>query len=109
MIASTLQSGHDVGRRILEDLKKGLCGSDVSLKAGRDSIMPLLANKGVEPVSFVQWETLDREERERGKQLQKPREKIVDVNEMLDIVKKEKTFFNSDLNQYLFFPFNFKF
>lgn len=34
------------------------------------------------------WEKLDQEERERGRQLAKPREKIVDVKEMLNIVKK---------------------
>ena len=89
--ASTLQSGHDVGRKIIEDLKRGLCVSEGNSKKGRDSIIPILARKGVEPVSFMQWETLDREERERGKQLQKPREKIVDVNEMLHIVKQEQS------------------
>lgn len=89
--ASTLQSGHDVGRKIIEDLKEGLCGSAGYSKKGRDSIIPILTSKGVEPVNFMQWEAIDREERERGKQLQKPREKLVDVNEMLHIVKKEQS------------------
>ena len=58
----------------MEDLKKGVCRADNSSKAGRDSIVLLLAKKGIESVSFLQWETLDEEEQERGKQLQKPRE-----------------------------------
>ena len=89
VIASTLQSGHDVGRRILEDLKNGQTVA-ASSKLGRNTILPLLTSKGVEPVTFIQWETLDREERERGKQLLKPREKITDVKEMLNIVKKSE-------------------
>ena len=86
VIASTLQSGHDVGRRVLEDLKSGL-GMEES-KLGQASILPLLASKGVNPVTFLEWEALDQEERVRGKNQDKPREKIVDVKEMLDIVKK---------------------
>lgn len=95
VIASTLQSGHDVGRRILEDLNDGVIsvgnaerGANYRGKEGKGMILPLLASKGVEPVTFIEWEMLDREERERGKQLLKPREKIVDVKEMLDIAKK---------------------
>ena len=51
-------------------------------------ILPLLRSKGVEPVTFDQWERLDQEEQKRGEKAQKPREKITNVTEMLDIVKK---------------------
>ena len=57
-------------------------------KLGQSGILPLLRTKGVEPVSFNQWETLDEEERHRGKPQGRPREKITDVNEMLNIAKK---------------------
>lgn len=82
-----MQSGHDVGKRILEDLKQGDCGT-IGRKSGRNSVLPLLKDRGVEPVTFVEWETLDHEERERGKHQEKPREKIIDVKEMIDIAKK---------------------
>lgn len=85
-----MQSGHDVGKKILEDLKEGRCGVD-GTKPGRDAILPLLTARGVEPVTFVQWEVLDHEERERGKHQKKPREKIVDVKEMIDIAKKAQS------------------
>lgn len=87
VIASTLQSGHDVGKRILDDLRKGICATS-TVKPGRDVILSQLATRGVEPVTFVEWETLDNEERERGKNQKKPREKIIDVREMIDIAKK---------------------
>lgn len=88
VIASTLQSGHDVGRRIIEDLIKGNCATN-TIKPGRDAILSQLEARGVKPVTFVEWETLDNEERERGKKQNKPREKIVDVREMIDIAKTE--------------------
>ena len=86
VIASTLQSGHDVGRIIIEDLKKQI--GKTGEKMGWNMILPLLRSKGVEPVTFDQWERLDQEEQKRGEKAQKPREKITNVTEMLDIVKK---------------------
>ena len=73
-----MQSGHDVGKRILEDLRQERCGI-IGRKPGRNAILPMLAAAGVEPVTFLEWETLDHEERERGKHQLKPREKIVNV------------------------------
>nr|CAH0102358.1 unnamed protein product [Daphnia galeata] len=87
VIASTMQSGHDVGKRIIDDLKNGIVGTGTK-KPGRDAILSQLTARGVEPVTFVEWEALDNEERERGKFQKKPREKIVDVREMIDIAKK---------------------
>lgn len=82
-----MQSGHDVAKRILEDLQQGRCGSSTN-KPGLDTILPLLKSKGVKPVTFVEWEALDQEERTRGMHQEKPREKIVDVKEMINIAKK---------------------
>ena len=82
-----MQSGHDVGKRIIEDLRKGIIGSGIR-KPGREAILSQLAARGVDPVAFEEWEALDMEERERGKYQKKPREKIVDVREMIDIAKK---------------------
>jgi len=84
VIASTLQSGHAVGRNVLKDLQNGL--SDGQLKKGKGSILPLLYSKGIKPVTFIDWEALDEEERQRGKHQHKPREKVTDVSEMLDII-----------------------
>jgi len=82
VIASTLQSGHDVGRNVLKDLRNGL-GAAGPERRGRGSIFPLLS---FEPVTFSQWETLDAEERQRGKRQEKPREKVTSVEEMLHII-----------------------
>ena len=86
MIATTLQSGHAVGRNVLKDLQNELSGGQP--KRGKDSILPLLSSKGIKPVTFIDWEALDQEERQRGKHQHKPREKVTDVREMLDIIHK---------------------
>ena len=41
---------------------------------------------GVKPVFFKDWDRIDKVEQERGVEKQKPREKIINVKEMMDIV-----------------------
>lgn len=41
---------------------------------------------GVQPVSFSDWEKLDAEEVSRGKGAGKPREKLLDPQEMLRLL-----------------------
>ena len=45
---------------------------------------------GVDPVSFSEWEAIDEHERREGEATGKPREKIVDVNAMMDVVKSSR-------------------
>jgi len=45
---------------------------------------------GIKPVFFDQWRKIDQVELERGRQLGKPREKIISVQEMLDIAYKHE-------------------
>lgn len=41
-----------------------------------------------QPVSFADWERIDRVERRRGEVSGKPREKIVSIEEMMRIVNE---------------------
>lgn len=45
---------------------------------------------GVQPVTFQDWLNIDEEERVRGQLRSKPREKISDIKEMLNIAFKSK-------------------
>ena len=45
---------------------------------------------GVRPVFFDQWHKIDQVEQERGRELGKPREKIISVKEMLNIAYQRK-------------------
>ena len=44
-----------------------------------------VALAGIRPVTFSDWQKIDAVEKSRGESRGKPREKIVDVDEMLDI------------------------
>ena len=43
---------------------------------------------GITPVTFGEWRKIDSEERSRGEARGKPREKIVDVDEMLSVAHR---------------------
>ena len=53
-------------------------------------IVTLSHSTGVKPVFFDQWRKIDQVEQERGRKLGKPREKIISVQEMLDIAYKHE-------------------
>jgi ferredoxin--NADP+ reductase len=52
-------------------------------KAGAEGLMPLLAQRGVRAVSFADWLAIDAAEVARGAPKGKPREKFVQVADML--------------------------
>jgi ferredoxin--NADP+ reductase len=53
---------------------------------GRDAILELLRDRGVRPVSFSDWKQLDEVETARGARRGAPRDKIVDVGAMLELL-----------------------
>jgi ferredoxin--NADP+ reductase len=56
---------------------------------GRDAIVALLRQRGVQPVSFDDWKQLDDVEVVRGARRGAPRDKIVDVGAMLALLGQE--------------------
>ncbi|KAG7196688.1 hypothetical protein KM043_016020 [Ampulex compressa] len=79
VILNTMTNAFQVGARISKEL---LAKEDRPGSTGLDEI---LNQKGIHTVSYSDYEKIDRIERNRGSQLGKPREKIVDINEMLEI------------------------
>lgn len=55
-------------------------------EGGGGSINLFLSALGIRPVSFSDWEKLDAEEVSRGQGAGKPREKLVDPQEMLQLL-----------------------
>lgn len=45
---------------------------------------------GVDTVSFPDWEAIDRYEVREGEKRGKPREKVVDLAQMMDIVQRNR-------------------
>jgi ferredoxin--NADP+ reductase len=54
-----------------------------ALEPARAAVLDLLASRGVRVVSYAQWRAIDAAEVARGAAAGKPREKFVDVDEML--------------------------
>ncbi|KAL0984059.1 hypothetical protein UPYG_G00136550 [Umbra pygmaea] len=84
VIATTMNDSFDTARTLLHDMDKGIL--DISTaKPGSQGVAALLHKRGVKPVSFSDWEKIDIEETRRGEARGKPREKLLDVGEMLQV------------------------
>ena len=79
VILSTMNNAFGIGQLVSKELDV------ITQKTGYYEIEKILKQKNISPVSYKGWEKIDKEERKRGKKLGKPREKIVDINEMLEI------------------------
>nr|XP_025855489.1 NADPH:adrenodoxin oxidoreductase, mitochondrial isoform X1 [Vulpes vulpes]XP_025855491.1 NADPH:adrenodoxin oxidoreductase, mitochondrial isoform X2 [Vulpes vulpes] len=84
VIATTMTDSFLTGQMLLQDLKAGLL--PLGPRPGYVAIEALLSSRGVRPVSFSDWEKLDAEEVSRGKGAGKPREKLLDPQEMLRLL-----------------------
>ncbi|KAL2297716.1 hypothetical protein Nmel_016278 [Mimus melanotis] len=85
VIITTMNDSFDTAQSLLEDLQEGVL--DVSpFREGFGLVESILRSRGVRPVSFSDWQKIDAAEVARGKAAGKPREKIVDPVEMLQII-----------------------
>uniref|UniRef100_A0A3B5A873 NADPH:adrenodoxin oxidoreductase, mitochondrial n=1 Tax=Stegastes partitus TaxID=144197 RepID=A0A3B5A873_9TELE len=85
VIATTMNNSFDTARSVMEDMDSG--SLDVSAaKPGSKSISALLEKRGIKPVTFSDWEKIDNVEMSRGEACGKPREKVLTVEEMLQVV-----------------------
>ncbi len=58
------------------------------VQPSRDAVLAFLEARGVRVVSYSQWRAIDAAEVARGAAVGKPREKFVDVDEMLSVVSR---------------------
>ena len=45
---------------------------------------------GLKPVTFTQWEKIDKLEQQRGNEMGKPREKVTSLEEMVTVATKDQ-------------------
>ena len=84
VLASTMQDAYETATAILEDMDKTVApGSD---KDGYAGVMSLLAQRRIRTVSFADWKRIDDEEVRRGAASGKPREKIVLLEDIWNIL-----------------------
>lgn len=82
VILSTMNNAFAIGAMIHKEIHF------TENKSGSTALKDILHKKGIQIVTYEDWEKIDREEMERGKALGKPREKIVNISEMLEIAGK---------------------
>lgn len=81
VILTTMTDGFDVGKVVLKDLDS----NTLEVKSEREGAFKILKDRGVQTVSFKDWEKIDSAESLNGEKVGKPREKIVDVSEMMKL------------------------
>ncbi|CAG0898791.1 unnamed protein product [Darwinula stevensoni] len=81
VILSTMSNAFALSGTILKDLKS----MRIEEKPGLDIVKNYLSAQGHPVVSFEGWRKIDAEEQRRGKAKGKPREKMTDVGEMIQI------------------------
>ncbi|KAJ3161353.1 hypothetical protein HDU86_007135 [Geranomyces michiganensis] len=88
VIAATMYCAIETATAIVEGLQAGHFATRAASRGpdGFDAVAPLLKAQGVDPVSFADWKHIDRVEAELGAQRGKPREKLVDLQGMMDAV-----------------------
>ncbi|XKL60744.1 hypothetical protein PGB90_007801 [Kerria lacca] len=84
VILSTMSNAFKTAYEICEDIKNGII-NDKEDKPGYNYIKKILKKEGKITVDWQGWKNIDKVEIERGKYRNKPREKIVNVSEMLEI------------------------
>ncbi|XP_046549987.1 NADPH:adrenodoxin oxidoreductase, mitochondrial-like isoform X2 [Haliotis rubra] len=87
VILNTMTDGFDTGKVILKDMEEGQL--ETTGKQGHAEVKDILTQRGVEIVTFSDWEKINTSESEAGKKIGKPREKITDVPSMLGVVKSK--------------------
>ncbi|GCB79697.1 hypothetical protein scyTo_0018792 [Scyliorhinus torazame] len=87
VIVTTMHDGFETAVSVLEDVRSGAL--DVSASKGGYEIMEaLLKQRGIRPVSFSGWEKIDNVEVANGEKAGKPREKLLDVEEMVEVASQ---------------------
>ncbi|KAF7395613.1 hypothetical protein HZH68_009663 [Vespula germanica] len=79
VILSTMTNAFEIASLISKEL------SIKENKPGSEDLHKVLNLKNIPTISYSGWEKIDQIERQRGKEMGKPREKIVDISEMLNI------------------------
>lgn len=84
VILSTMNNAFQQANLLVNDVQAKKINIEEK-KQGYESIQQILIKKGVQVVSFDGWRKIDKVEIEKGEKVGKPREKIVDIEEMLKI------------------------
>lgn len=89
VIVDTTSDAYETAHQLCNDLVKlDSSNQELQNKAGTVKILNLLKERNVRVVDKVGWNKIDEEEKRRGKEVGKPREKFQSIDEMLSIALK---------------------
>lgn len=75
--------------RVVEHMKMDSAELEARELPAPDAILSLLRDRGVQVISFDDWKKLDEVEVVRGERRGAPRDKVVDVNAMLEVLGQQ--------------------
>lgn len=82
---------HTVAKRIMEDIELGHIKNLHDIKSGGDGLISLAKSRQIRCVSYDDWKTLDKHETNLGLAKGKPREKILNIEKMLELTSTSKS------------------
>ena len=86
VIVGTMGAAFETASHILADLES----RKLDERPGSQLVLKLLQERNVKVVSFSDWQKIDQFEKQLGEKIGKPREKLVNEHEMLDVVNKSQ-------------------
>ncbi|GBP12118.1 NADPH:adrenodoxin oxidoreductase, mitochondrial [Eumeta japonica] len=82
VILHTMGNAFQVAKAVCEDLSNG---GTYNVKSGFEEIRKDLLKNNIKVVDWAGWEKIDKYEIEQGKKCGKPREKVCDIEKMIEI------------------------
>lgn len=87
VLVSTMNVSFEIAKNILDDIDKKI----ITFKGkGKKESINLLKSRNVNFVTFKDWEKIDKFEKQTGEIHNKPREKLTNLNEIMNIIKETK-------------------
>ncbi|CAF3848371.1 unnamed protein product [Rotaria magnacalcarata] len=85
VIAETTTESHTIAKRIIDDIEHGRLINLRDIKSGGDGLVSLVKSRQVRCISYEDWKKLDAHETNLGLSKGKPREKILNIQKMLEL------------------------
>ncbi|CAG0903033.1 unnamed protein product [Cyprideis torosa] len=86
VIVSTMNNAFNVASEVIHDLNSG----QLAIRNSAQELWSRVERQGVQVTTLSDWLAIEAEEEKRGQQEGKPREKIVDLGEMMNVIKRAR-------------------
>ncbi|CAF3899058.1 unnamed protein product [Adineta steineri] len=91
VIVETTTESHTVARRIMDDIEQGRINSLHDVKSGGNGLISLANSHQIRCISYDDWRKLDTHETSAGLVKGKPREKILNIDKMLELTSSSSS------------------